>query len=315
MSGRGWLGEVGAAAATVLLAAALVYAGADVLVDPAALALGPGASVDEIERLRAAWGLDRPWALRLGERLLGLLRGDLGESVVRGRAVRGLVAEAIAPTLAYALPGTALATLVGLAGGIAAARRRGGASDRLALAAATGLMSVSSVVVVVALHLALAYRWGLFPLVGWPLAGSEEGAIGYVALPALAWALALVGPELRHYRAIFVRELAAPHLDGLRARGLAEARVLRRAIRGAAAPILARIAGRVPALVGGGVVVEYVFNIPGIGGLTIAALRTGDLPVLQGIAVAVATITVAGQVVADRLGRRLDPRVTAGASA
>ncbi len=309
------VGRLVAAAATLALAAILVSAAADALADPAAMALGAGAPPAEVERLRAAWGLDRPWALRLGERLGGLLVGDLGSSRVRGAPVAGLVAAALPPSLAYALPGTLLATLLGVTGGLAAARRRGGAVDRLLVAGSTALMSVASVVLVVLVHQVLAFRLGLFPLVGWPLAGSEEAWFGYAILPALVWALCLVGPEVRHYRAIFVAGLAAPHLDGLRARGIGEGAILVHAMRGAAAPVLARVVSRVPPTLAGGVVVEYVFNIPGLGGLTIAAVKSGDLDLLAGIAVAVAAVTIVAEAAADLLAARLDPRLAAGEGA
>ncbi|MBK8262969.1 MAG: ABC transporter permease [Nannocystis sp.] len=305
------LGRLAAALVTLLLVVVIVFAVANFFADPVALALGPGASPAEAARLRAAWGLDQPALHRLARLLAGLLRGELGLSA-SGHPVSQLLARALLPTLAYALPGAALATVLGLTGGLFAARRRGHLLDRLTLAAATLLLSLSGVIVVIFARDLLAFRADLFPLVGWPLAGSADPIAPYLALPALTWALLQLGPDLRHYRALFCRELRAPYLDGLRARGLPESTVLRRALRVAAAPILARLVARVPHLFVGGVVLEHVFNVPGLGGLAIAALRGGDLHLLEGIALTVAAATIAAQfLIGDLLAPALDPRLRA----
>ena len=190
----------------------------------------------------------------------------------------------------------------------------GGAVDRALTGVATALMSTSSLILVIVGHQLLAHRWGLFSLVGWPLVGAERGLwtlVGLALLPALLWALVQVGPDLRHYRSVFVRELGEPYLDGLRSRGIAEGRVLRHAVRGASAPILARIAGRLPHLVVGSLVIDQVFNIPGVGGLAITALRTGDLALCEGLAVVLAIITIAGQLLLDLAAAAIDPRLRA----
>ncbi len=136
--------------------------------------------------------------------------------------------------------------------------------------------------------------------------------LGLALLPALLWALVQVGPDLRHYRSVFVRELGEPYLDGLRSRGIAEGRVLGHALRGASAPILARIAGRLPHLVVGSLVIDQVFNIPGIGGLAISFLRTGDLALVEGLAVVLALVTIGGHLLLDLAAAAIDPRLRAG---
>ncbi|MEZ4383219.1 MAG: ABC transporter permease [Nannocystaceae bacterium] len=307
-----FVGRLISAVVTIALVVLLVFGIVDALADPAALALGQDAAPEELARLRAAWGLDRPWGARLAEVFAGLVRMDLGVSRIRGAPVSALIAGAFLPTLAYALPGLLLEGIAAIAGGLAMARRRGGAVDRLLSGLATALMSMSSLIVVIAAHQLLAHRLALFPLVGWPLVGSDADVAGLVLLPLLLWAALLLGPDLRHYRALFVRELDEPYLDGLRSRGVPERAVLRHALRGASAGILARVAGRLPHLIVGSVVIEQVFNIPGIGGLAIAALRTGDLALVEGLAVVLAVITVAGQLGLDVLAAAIDPRLRRG---
>ncbi|HFE47147.1 MAG TPA: ABC transporter permease [Nannocystis exedens] len=303
------LGRLLSALVTLVLVVVIVFGIVDTLVDPAALALGQVAAPEELARLRAAWGLDRPWTTRLGELLLGLASFDLGFSRVQSQAVSGLIARAFAPTLAYALPGMVLATFAGIGGGLAAARRSGGIIDRSLTAAATLLISTSSLIIVIAGHQIFAHRLGLFPIIGWPLVGSSVGAAGLLILPVFLWALLQLGPDLRHYRALFVRELAEPYLDGLRSRGIRERAVLGHALRGASASILARLAGRLPHLVVGSLVIEQVFNIPGVGGLAIVALQSGDLALVEGLAVVLALITVVGQLLLEFAAAAIDPRL------
>lgn len=306
--GRRALRRAGAGLLTLALVVVIVFGVASALADPAALALGPGASADEVARLRAAWGLDRPLPLRLLDLFLRLARLDLGESLLQRIPVSTLVARAALPTLAYALPGTLLATVVGVLGGLFAARR-GGLVDRLLLAVSTLLLATSSVIIVLGAHELLAHRLDLFPILGWPLAGSSASPLGLLALPILLWATIQLGPDLRHYRAIFARELAAPHWDGLRARGITEARILAHVVRGAIGPILARLAARLPHLLVGSLVLEHVLGIPGLGALAVTALRRGDLAVLVGIALVTAAVTIVGQLALEGWAAAVDPRL------
>lgn len=296
------------AAATLALVSALVFVAVDGLVDRAALDLGRGASPEALAARRALLGLDRPFVIRLLEHVASAMCFDLGDSARRGVPVVAALRSAAGPTLAYALPGFVLATIVGVLGGLAAARRRGW-FDRVVLGLSTVLMSTSGVIVVVLGQSVLAHRWRLFPVLGWPLGGDARAWFGFVVLPAMLWAVIQVGADLRHYRAVFVRELAAPHLEGLRARGIGEGRISAHVLRGAAAPVLGRIAGRLPHVVLGSVIVEHVFNIPGLGALLVAAIRDADVPVVQGIAVALAAATIGGRMVCDALAGWLDPRV------
>lgn len=300
------------AAATLALVSALVFVVVDALADRAALDLGRGASPEALAARRALLGLDRPYFTRLLGHVASAMSFDLGTSGHEPVAAR--LGRAIGPTLAYALPGFVLATAAALAGGFVAARRRGWI-DRGLLALATVLMSTSSVIVVVLGQHLLAHRLRLFPVLGWPLGGDVRGAAGFLVLPALLWALIQLGPDLRHYRAVFTRELAAPHLDGLRARGLGEPRIAGHVLRAALGPVLARVSARLPHIVLGSVVVEHLFNIPGIGALLLATVRDADLALVQGVAFVLAAATISGQALCDLLVHALDPRSRAGAEA
>lgn len=304
----GALRRLAVAAATLALVSALVFVVVDALADRAALELGRGAGAEAIAARRALLGLDRPWVIRLLEHVASAMSMDLGVSARRGVAVSEVLRAAIGPTLAYALPGFVIATVVAVLGGLRAARGRGW-FDRVVLAGSTVLMSTSGVIVVVLGQYLLAHRLRLFPVLGWPLGGDPRATIGFVVLPALLWAVIQVGADLRFYRAVFVRELAAAHLEGMRARGVDERRIAWHVLRGATAPVLGRISARLPHVVLGGVVVEHVFNVPGIGALLVAAIRDADLMVVQGIAFVLAAVTIVGQMVCDWVAAVVDPRV------
>jgi len=298
------------AAVTLVLVSVLVFFVVDALADQVTQDLGRAASPEALAARRHLLGLDRPVLLRLWQHVSSAMSFEFGESARHGHPVASLLARSLLPTLAYAVPGFLLATASALFGGFCAARWRGW-PGRILLGLATILMSTSSVIIVVIGQYLLAHRLRSFPVLGWPLPGDARDVLGFIVLPALLWAVIQLGPDLRHYRAVFLRELAAPHLEGLRARGLGEFRVARHVLRGSAAPVLARVSARLPHLVIGSVVIEHVFNIPGVGALLIAAIQDGDLAVVQGIAFCLAAATIAGQALCDLAVFTLDPRTRA----
>lgn len=295
------------AAGSIALVATIVFAVGEGLADPAALRLGRGASPEAIAALRAAMGLDRPWETRLLEHVYQGMSLEFGYSHVRAAPAGEAIRQALGPTLAYAAPGWLLGTLAAVLGGLAAGRRR--AVDAALSTASTLLVSTSSVIVVVLAQHVLAHRLGWFPALGWPLAGADAGAAGFVVLPALVWAILQWGPDQRHYRAVFTRELAAPHLDGLRARGVPERTIGRHVLRAAVGPIVARVGQRLSHVVIGSVVIEQLFNVPGIGALLVSAIHDADMALVQAIAVATAAATIAGQAICDAIVWLVDPRV------
>lgn len=294
---------------TLLTVIVLVFLVFQELADPAAIELGLGATSTELSARRHELGLDRGVGVRLVEQVADLARLDLGVSRTQRRPVGELVAAAIVPTLSYALPGFLVAMLAAIFGGLAAARRPKSGVDRALMLLATLAMSTSSLVVVLAGQAILAHAWGLAP-VSWPLGASDAvPPIAYLVLPVTLWATVQFGPDLRHFRAVFVQDLRRPHFDAMRARGLPERAIRRHQLRGAAGPICARVGHCLPYLAVGSVVIEYVFNIPGVGRLVVDAIRTSDLPLMQGLTLVTTLCTLLAQVAADVLAGTLDPRL------
>lgn len=300
---------------TVLLVSTIVFVVFQQLADPALIDLGPTASPEALTARRHALGLDRPWSTRYVEHLWMTLSLDLGESSGLRAPVSRVLSESIGPTLAYALPGFGIASVLALALGLRAATQRGRLEDRALTILATLLMSTSSLIVVMLGQYVLAHRLGLFPVVGWPLGHRPDAPhLPYLMLPVLLWVLIQVGPDLRHYRALLVQELRRPYVDGLRSRGLPEPVVMRHVLHNVAGPLLARVGQRLPYLLVGSVIIEEVFNVPGVGDMIVVALRSSDLALLQGVTLVLTLATIGVQLVFDLLAGAIDPRLRTWAS-
>ncbi|TPV93470.1 MAG: ABC transporter permease [Myxococcales bacterium FL481] len=282
----------------------------EVLIDPAVGELGPLAEMAALDERRRQLDLDRPLRARVVDQLAAAATFEWGTSIVHRRPVTDVLWSGLGPTLAYAVPGFCLATVAGAATAAtqldAPATRRAAA---LNLAAAT-LLGMSSLVLVVLVHDLFATRLGWFPALGWPLTpGSHLVGLGHLLLPILVWALLQWGADYRMYRAIFIAEARQPHYMYMAARGLPRSRIRRHLLRGCAGTVVARVVQRLPHLLVGSVVIEDVFNVPGLGDAVIVAARANDRALLQGVAVLSAAATVVVQTGGDVLARWLDPRL------
>lgn len=304
------------AVATVLLVSTIVFLVFQQLADPVLVELGPTASPEALEARRHVLGLDRPAWSRFLDHLGQTLTFDFGGSTSSRPAVGEILRESIGPTLGYAVPGFLIATGLSLGLGLRAAVVEGRIEDRALTGVATLLMSTSSLIIVMLGQLVLAHQLELFPVIGWPLGDASSAPIlPYLMLPTLLWVLIQVGPDFRHYRALIVQELDRPYVDGLRGRGLPEARVLRHVLHNVAGPILARVGQRLPYLLVGSVVIEEIFNIPGVGDLIVVAVGSSDLALLQGVTLVLTLVTVVAQLGFDLLAGWLDPRLRRWGSA
>ncbi|TXS52018.1 ABC transporter permease [Streptomyces sp. t39] len=297
---------LGQTAAVVLL----VFALTEALPGDAAVALaGDQPDPERIAAAREAMGLDRPAHERFADWAAGLLRGDLGTSLVSGRPVTAYLADGFGPTVL--LTGLTVALLVpaGVGLGVLAARHEGRFADRLVSSATLGVYAVPEFAFGVLLTTVFALRLGWLP----------PTAVGY-GTDLLAHPAALVLPVVvllsrpvcslaRLVRAGMIEALASPYVAHARRYGVPGARVrYAHALPGAVAPAAQQLARTVDWLLGGVVVVEALYVIPGLGTVLINAVAERDVPVVQGLAVVFGVTTVVLNLGADLVTRRFAPR-------
>ena len=276
--------------------------------DPAAILLGSRATPEQVVELRAQLGLDRPLAEQYGAFLADLLRGDLGRSIFYRRPVLELVADRLPVTLWLVGYAVALASAISVLLAALAARRRDGAADHAVLVIPLVGLGMPSFWIALLLVEVFSLRLRLFPV-----ATFGVGVLGHLHamfLPALTIAVAMVPPLVRSLRVALLRIGESDFVTTARAKGLGEWTVLRdHGLRNALVSTVTVLGVNVAYLVGGTLVVEKVFGLPGLGSLMIDAIFNRDFPVVQGVTFVFAVLVVLVNLVTDVVHALLDPRV------
>ncbi len=279
--------------------------------DPAAVIGGNGATSEDLDRIREQLGLNQPLWTQFGIWVSGVLRGDLGHSFYLNESVTTLIAQRMEPTLSLAAGTLLLAVLIALPLGTLAAWRLGGWLDRGVMAFSVAGFSVPVFVIgyVLIYVMALELKW--FPVQGYsPLARGVGDWLYRLVLPCLTLAVTYVALLARVTRASVSEALTEDYIRTARAKGIAERAVLtHHALRNAAVPVVTIIGVSAALLLGGVVVTETVFAIPGLGQLTVDAVLNRDFPVLQGIVLFFAVAYVLVNLLVDLSYLVLDPRV------
>lgn len=303
--------RLGTAVLTVLLAATLVFLAIQALPgDVAQQVLGQDATPQALENMRTQLGLDRPVLERYLEWLGGLVTGDFGTSLVTGDPVGPALGTRLRNTLLIAVPtliiGVALAVLLGLIAGL----NRDKPTDRIISGFALAGMSIPEFVTATLGVLVLAVAIPILPAV---VIDGDQATVGellpFLVLPILVLSLSMAAYIMRMTRVGVIDAMASEFvttatLKGVRRRDV----VLRHALPTAILPTLNVVAINVAWLIGGVVVVESVFNYPGLGSYMIEAVHNRDLPVIQAVAVVTATIYSLSNLAADVGAMLLDPR-------
>ena len=273
--------------------------------DPALmLAQGAGSVTEEdLKNIREGLGLERPFAVQYFEFLRGAVVGDLGKSFMGGTPVSRLIADALPATLALALVSLFLSVLVSVPLGIQAAVHKGKGIDQgIRIFSLIGL-SFPNFWLAIMLVLLLSITFPLLPPSGW------DGPISLV-MPALTMAIILSATNVRLVRTAMLETLSAQYIMVARAKGLKDRVVLyKHALRNCAIPLITYIGLQFGNLVGGLVVVERVFNWPGLGTLAFEAIAGRDYPVLQGTVTVLSVLIVSVNLLVDIAYGLVDPRI------
>jgi peptide/nickel transport system permease protein len=276
--------------------------------DPARTMLGARATDQSVAQLRHEWGLDRPLMEQYWLFMKRLAQGDLGDSLFYDTPVLSLIFERVWPTVWLIAYATVLALLISVPLATLAATRKDGSVDQLVRAIPLFGLGMPPFWIGIVLILLLGLRVPLFPVGGY-----GDGFLGHLYsmfLPGLTVALFLTPILIRSLRASLLTVLESDYITTARSKGIPERQVLlRHAVRNAIISTVTVLGVNIAFLVGGTLVVEKVFALPGIGALMVDSIFNRDFPVVQGVTLVFAVLVVLVYLITDVVHSLLDPRV------
>lgn len=272
--------------------------------------LGEGATDEAVGQKSAQLGLDKPLYEQFWSWLSGAITGDLGRSWFSGQAVSVGIQSRLAVTLSIVVGAVVVIAIVSLALGLLAATRRGWV-DRVVQVISLVGFAIPGFLVALVLVLIFAIALGWFQPTGFiPFLKSPAGWISTVTLPITALALGGIASVTQQIRGSVIDALRNDYVRTLRARGLSERRViLKHVLRNAAGPALAVLAVYFVGLLGGAVIVEQVFAIPGLGQVAVQATTQGDIPMVMGLVMAIGIMVIIFNLLVDLMQGWLNPKV------
>ena len=277
--------------------------------DPATILLGPRATPELVAALTQRMGLDLPLHVRLLHFFGDLLRGDLGEDILSGRPVAGLVLAALPNTVMLAISAIGLAVLIGLPLGCYAATHPGSLGDQVAAFVSVGFIATPSFVIAVFLLLIFSVNLHWLPVMGAGNAGDSLDQLQHLVLPSVALAAGWIGYIARLIRSSLLETLGEPFIRTSRAYGIAERVIVYKyALKLACIPTLAVLGVGVGELLGGAVFAEIIFNRPGLGSLIYKSILDRNYPVVQGSIFVIVLLFVLTNLLVDLSYAWLDPR-------
>lgn len=279
--------------------------------DPAGIILGPDATEERRQELRDDLGLNDPLAIQYARWIGDAVRGDLGDSLFLNQSVLSSLAERTQPTMLLTLLAMIVAVGLGMPIGIIAARKRGRWIDVGAMAIAIVGISMPTFWLGLNLILIFAVKLRWLPVAGYvPLQDGLWDSLKYLILPSITLGVAQAALIARMTRSMMLDVLNTDYVRTARAKGMGEYRVVTvHALRNALLPLLNVIGLAFAALLGGAVVTEQIFNIPGVGRLLIQAVGRRDVPLVQGTVLVIAAIYVFVNLAVDVASAILDPRI------
>ncbi|MEU6642627.1 ABC transporter permease [Saccharomonospora sp. NPDC046836] len=280
--------------------------------DPAAtLAGGENASLSQVERIRAELKLDQPFYVAYWDWLTHAVRFDFGRSLVTDQGVAEELFRRLPATLSLGVVALVIAIAMGLIGGVFAAIRCGGFFDRLLLAVTSAGMAVPAFIIGIVLIVVFAVELGVAPAIGYvPISESPAEWARHIVMPAIAVAIAPAARIARTLRGSLIQALDSPYvLTAWSKGGRARVVILRHALRNSLIPTLTVLGLQVDLLIGGSLIVENVFSVPGVGAYVANAATGSDLPVIQGAVVLFALATILANLAVDIAYGIFNPKV------
>jgi len=290
-----------------VIAYTLLYLGGG---DIARRILGQSATPDTVAKKAAELGLDRPLPVQYLDWLTSAFQGDLGRSWFTGQLVSTGVTSRLAVTLSIVIGATLIAAIVSIILGVLAARRGGWIDNVVQFISVIGF-AIPSFLIALVLVIAFAINLRLFKATGYiPITTSFSGWVASVTLPIIALAIGAIATVAQQVRGSVVDAMSKDYVRTLRSRGLGTNRVIyKHVLRNAGGPALAVLAVQFIGLLGGAVIIEQIFALPGIGQLAVQATTSGDIPIVMGVVIATAIIVVIVNLLIDLAQAALNPKV------
>lgn len=293
--------------AVSVVAFSMLYIGGG---DIARRILGQNATAEQVAQRAEQLGLDRPLPVQYWDWLTAALTGDLGRSWFSGQFVSVSVTSRLAVTLSIVIGAVVIGAVLSIVLGVLAARRGGWVDGLVQFLSVVGF-AIPGFLIALVLVLVFAINLGWFKATGYiPLTTSFAGWLTSVTLPVVALSIGAIASVSQQVRGSVIDGLSRDYVRTLRARGLPTRSVVyKHVLRNAGGPALAVLAVQFVGMLGGAVIVEQVFALPGIGQLTVSATTQGDIPVVMGVVIATAVIVVVVNLLIDLAQAALNPKV------
>lgn len=279
--------------------------------DPAIAISGENATAEQVEATRERLGLNDPFIVQYGRWIGDAVRGDFGESLFTRRSVREAIFERLPVTIALAAAALALAVVVAIPAGILSALRRGSWIDRATTITATVGVAMPNfwLGLLLVLFFAISNRW--LPAIGYvPFTEDPVTWAKHIALPAIALGAAACAEVTRQLRSAVIDVVEQDYVRTARAKGLRMRKVIaKHVLKNAAVPVVTVLGLQVTRLLGGAVIIEQVFALPGLGQLAVLAVFDRDVPMILGVVLVASVIAVAVNLLVDLSYGWFNPKV------
>lgn len=277
---------------------------------PVQMMLGADADPEQVRLIRESMGLNEPLHIQYAEYAWDLLHLDFGRSYLTEQPVTAAIAQRLPTTLTVAFAGFAVALTVALPAGTLSALNKDGIIDYGGLTFGLLGLSIPNFWLGLVLLMVFSLHFGLFPVTGYvsPFEDPVEG-IRFLVLPGVTLGTAMAAIITRMLRSELLEEIGKDYLDALRMKGLSEFAVLRHALKNAFIPVLTVIGMQFGYLLGGAIVIEQVFSIPGMGRLLLNAINGRDYIMVQGVVISLVTFFILVNLIVDLLYFYLNPKL------